>query len=302
MMMTTARLSAHSLPEATAGVAFQGVAGAYSHLAVQEIFPEATALPCPSFEEAFQAVAEGKATYAVIPIENSLGGRVADVHHLLPSAGLHIVGEHFLQIHHCLWGVKGAQIENIKTVRSHEQALAQCRLSLQELGIQAEVTSDTAGAARDLSSQNPDDPKARTTGVLSSKLAGELYGLTLLRNRMEDRMGNVTRFIILSARQILPPLDEATNFLTCLFFDVRSVPAALYKALGGFATNGINIVRLESYIGLKSPDRASFYAEIEGHPDQRQLVQALMEVEYFSNHLKVLGVYPANPWRQRPGA
>lgn len=273
-------------------VAYQGVPGAYSHLTCSTLFPDAAAISCQNFDEAFKMVASRNADFAAIPIENSLGGRVSDVHHLLPESGLYIVGEYFLPINHCLWGIKGSRFEDIKEVRSHEQALSQCRVNLNGLGVNAVPTSDTAGAARDLASS-----KLSHVGVLSSAIAGEIYGLELLRARMEDRLDNVTRFIILSHRPQEPAYDVSHEFLTSLYLDTRSVPAALYKCLGSFATRQINIIRLESYVSLSDQSRSSFYIEIEGHPAQSMIAQALEELQYFSNRVKPLGTYPTSPYR-----
>ena len=275
-------------------VAYQGVAGAYSHLASQMIFTNAKALACENFDKAFELAIAGVAQFAVIPIENSLGGRVSDVHLLLPKSGLYIVGEYFLPIHHCLWGKKGVDLRDIKQVRSHEQALSQCRHNLQGLGVEVIPTSDTAGAARDLAAGDE-----RHIGVLSSAIAGEIYGLELLRTRMEDRMDNVTRFIILSSQPIQPDYDGQHGYITSLYIDAKSVPAALYKCLGGFASNRINIIRLESYISLSDPGRASFYLEIEGHPHEKSLDQAMQELQFFANRVKMLGTYPKSTYRNK---
>lgn len=275
-------------------VAFQGEEGAYSHLASLEIFPSCAPLACPSFDQAFQAVNENRADYAVIPIENSLGGRVSDVHHLLPETRLYIIAEHFLPIHHVLWALPGTSLESIQLVRSHEQALLQCRGNLHELGLATEATYDTAGAARDLAKSED-----KTRAVLASPLAGRLYGLQALRTRMEDNLNNVTRFLVFSRQETRPPLGTAERVFTSLYFDVVSQPASLYKALGGFATNGVNLVRLESYISLQRPNRASFYVEIEGHPDEKSVDASLRELGFYCQFLKILGVYPINPWRQQ---
>lgn len=275
-------------------VAFQGEEGAYSHQASLEIFPHCQPLARPSFDLAFQAVAEGQADYAVIPIENSLGGRVSDVHHILPDTSLFIIAEHFLPIHHVLWSVAGRKLEDIKLVRSHEQALLQCRGNLHELGLVAEATYDTAGAARDLAkSQDPE------VAVLASPLAGKIYGLQALRSRMEDNLNNVTRFLVFSPKELRANMKSGARIFTSLYFDVVSQPAALYKALGGFATNGVNLLRLESYISLRQPNRASFYVEIEGHPDEKAVDASLRELGYYCQFQKILGVYEASPWRQK---
>lgn len=274
-------------------IAFQGFPGAYSHLACRHAFPSMEVLPCPSFEDAFAAVEDGKARLAMIPIENSLGGRVADIHHLLPRSSLFIIGEHFEQVEHHLLAPKGAKLEGLKIIRSHPQGLAQCRELIRGLKVQAEAHSDTAGAARDVAEAGD-----LTVGALASSLAAEIYGLDILRSRVEDKIGNTTRFVIM-ARNRKEPDPRSGPCLTSFVFEVRSVPAALYKALGGFATNGVNIVKLESYIVDASFTVAQFYAEIEGHPADKSVDFALDELGYFSNKLKLLGTYPQNAFRKR---
>lgn len=272
-------------------IAFQGQPGAYSNLACREVYPDYETLACDSFEDAFATVSEGVASLAMIPIENSLGGRVADIHLLLPKANLFIVGEHFQPVHHYLLGAPGAKLEDVKQVRSHPQGLAQCRETLRELNIEPVPRADTAGSAREVAEMG--DP---AIAAIASDLAGEIYGLDVLRSRIEDRIGNTTRFVIMSRRRIEPdPADGPA--ITSIVFQVRSVPAALYKALGGFATNGINIVKLESYITDSGFTVAQFYAEIEGHPADKSVDMALEELQYFSSMVKTLGVYPANSFR-----
>ena len=270
-------------------IAFQGEFGAYSHLACREVFPEMSPLPTPSFDDAFAAVADARAALAMIPIENSLGGRVADIHHLLPEAGLHIIGEHYQAIHHCLLAPAGATLATLERIESHPQALAQCRRFLRAKGLTPVSAGDTAGAAQDVAQAA--DP---TRGALASALAGEIYGLTTVLENVEDREGNTTRFVIMSSKPIEPnPADAPCK--TALIFEVRSVPAALYKALGGFATNSVNITKLESYIEDANFRVAQFFIEIEGHPALPNVALALDELGYFSSTLKILGVYPAQP-------
>lgn len=272
-------------------IAFQGVPGAYSNLACKEAYPSLKPLPCPSFDDAFAAVETGKAGIAMIPIENSLGGRVADIHHLLPESSLYIIGEHFQPVHHQLLAPAGATLEGIKEARSHPQALAQCRTTLRELGIKPVARADTAGAAQEVAELG--DP---TVAAIGSSLAGETYKLETLRSRIEDKIGNVTRFVVMSRTRIEP--DPSTpRILTSVVFTVRSVPASLYKSLGGFATNGINLVRLESYISVAEPGVARFYIEIEGHPAHRNVDRAFEELQYFTTKSKILGVYAASPGR-----
>ncbi len=272
-------------------IAFQGDPGAYSHLACIEAYPEMEALPTASFEDAFAAVADGSAALAMIPIENSLGGRVADIHHLLPESTLYIVAEHFQAVQHYLLGTAGATLEGLERIESHPQALAQCRSLIRELGVEAVVAADTAGAAKAVAAAQ--DTK---TGAIASRLAGEIYGLATLRARIEDRLGNTTRFVVMSRNRVEPDPREGPC-MTSFVFQVRSVPAALYKALGGFATNGINITKLESYIIDASFRVAQFYAEIEGHPSEIHVDHAFDELQFFSTKLKVLGTYRQHSFR-----
>jgi prephenate dehydratase len=273
-------------------IAFQGRPGAYSHLACREAHPQLEAMPCLTFEEAFAAVEDGRASLGMIPIENSLGGRVADIHHLLPRSRLYIIGEHYQAVRHQLLGPPGASLETVRRVLSHEQALAQCRDLIRELGVEAVVRADTAGAAQEVAERG--DP---ADAAIASELAGELYGLSVLRARIEDRLGNTTRFVVMSRSRADPdPRDGPC--MTSLVFQVRSVPAALYKALGGFATNGINITKLESYITDASFTVAQFYAEFEGHPADPGVRHALDELQYFSVRTQILGTFPRHPFRQ----
>ena len=274
-------------------IAFQGVPGAFSHLACRTAFPQLEPMPCKTFDDAFATVEDGRADLAMIPIENSLGGRVADIHHLLPDSNLYIIDEYFQPVQHHLLAVKGATLAGLKTVLSHEQGLAQCRDIVRELKLDATVWADTAGAAQEVAERG--DPKV---AAIASELAGEIYGLTALRNRIEDRLGNVTRFVVMSRRRVEPD-PRAGTCLTSLVFQVRSVPAALYKALGGFATNGVNLVRLESYISEGMAGTvAQFYIEAEGHPSDKAMDHAFDELHFYSNKAKILGVYPAHPFRQ----
>ncbi len=277
-------------PDPSRMIAFQGVPGAYSHLACRDAFADLEALPCETFEDAFAVVKNGRAARAMIPIENSLGGRVADIHHLLPESGLYIVGEHFQGVEHHLLAPKGATLEGVETVLSHPQGLAQCRRLIRELDVTTVVRADTAGAAKEVAERGE-----VTEAAIASRLAGEIYGLVSLRSRIEDRLGNTTRFVVMSPQRVDPP--PQTPSIVSIVFQVRSVPAALYKALGGFATNGVNVVKLESYITDAAFTVAQFYAEIEGHVASREVDRALEELQYFSTMLKVLGVYPADPFR-----
>jgi prephenate dehydratase len=283
------------VPESVAGesVAFQGIEGAYSHLACQRVYPQMTALPCRTFEAAFAAVSDEEARFAMIPIENSLGGRVADIHHLLPESSLYIVGEHFQSVQHHMLAPQGATLEGLRAVYSHVQALAQCRDVIRELNLEAVARADTAGAAMEVAEIG--DP---SIAAIASDLAGQIYGLQTIRTRIEDRIGNTTRMVVMSRRRIEPD-SRAGRCITSFVFQVRSVPAALYKALGGFATVGVNIIKLESYIVDANFTVAQFYAEIEGHPDQRAVDHAFEELQYFSSRMKILGTYLASPFRDQ---
>lgn len=277
-------------------ISFQGVPGAYGHLSCSNVFPDMTAVACETFVDAIAMVREEKAKYAMIPIENSLGGRVADIHHLLPESGLYTVGEHFQSVQHQLLGVPGAKLGDIKEVHSHEQALSQCRNFTRELGIEPIIHFDTAGSAKMVAERGD-----KSQASIASSLAGEIYGLDVIRERVEDRLGNTTRFLIMS-RNRLDPDSKKGPCMTSLVFQVRSQPAALYKALGGFATNGVNVTKLESYITDASFEAAQFYIDVEGHPDEATLARALEELQFFSAKLKVLGVYPAHPYRKEYSA
>lgn len=272
-------------------IAFQGEPGANSHIACRQVFPEMEVLPCRTFEDSFAALQDGKARLAMIPIENSVAGRVADIHHLLPNSKSYIIGEHFLPISHQLLGIKGAPLSGIKHVQSHVMALGQCRNLTAELGLHAHIGADTAGSAREIADLG--DP---TRAAIATELAAEIYGLDILKADIEDEEHNTTRFLIMAAE----PDDaepEETSVLTTFVFRTRNVPAALYKAMGGFATNGINMTKLESYQLGGSFSATQFYADIEGHPSDRNVRLALEELEFFTSELKILGVYKASPMR-----
>ena len=252
-------------------------------------------VPCASFEDTFAAVESGEVELAMIPLENSLGGRVADIHHLLPESSLHIVGEHFQSVHHHLLAVPGATLEGIRSIESHVQALAQCRRFVHDLGARPVVTADTAGAARHVRERG--DPGI---AAIASSLAGEIYGLDALHARIANHDANTTRFVVMSPEPSCP--EPGRPCMTSIVFQVRSVPAALYKALGGFATNGVNITKLESYIVDSSFTVAQFYAELEGHTEERPVKLALEELEFFTTEVSILGVYPAHPFRRGEGS
>jgi prephenate dehydratase len=274
-----------------ARIAFQGEFGANSHIACNQRFPELEPLPCPTFEDAFAAIQEGRAEFGMIAIENSLYGRVADIHHLLPQSTLHIVGEHFLAIRFALLGVKGAKIGNIKRVLSHVQALGQCRGYIRNHGFEPVIEADTAGSARIVAERQ--DP---TQAAIAPPLCGDMYGLDTLDSDIQDSAGNTTRFVIM-AREPIAVDPQAGPVMTSIIFRVRNVPAALYKAMGGFATNGVNVTKLESYQLGGSFNATQFYAEMEGHPAERSVILALEELEFFSSHLRIMGVYAADPYR-----
>ncbi len=272
-------------------IAFQGVPGAFSHLACREAFPDLHHLACESFEDAFAAVQDGQARLGMIPIENSLAGRVADIHHLIPESRLYITGEHFQRVKHNFLGVQGATIDGIKVVHSHVQALSQCRQLVRVLGLETEVHADTAGAAKEIAARGD-----AAHGAIASSLAAEIYGLKTLRADIEDARSNFTRFLVMAREAQKPALGQGPT-VTTFIFRVKSQPAALYKALGGFATNGVNITKLESYLTGGSFEVAQFYADIDGHPDDEHIRRALAELEFFSAEIRILGTYPANPFR-----
>ncbi len=272
-------------------IAYQGEPGANSHIACRDAYPDYESVPCDTFEDAFAAIEQGRCQLAMIPIENSLAGRVADIHHLMPASDLYIIGEFFLPIHHDLLTLPGASLDGIKTVHSHVHALGQCRKVIRQLGLKAVVAADTAGAARELSEL--DDP---TRAAIATSLAADVYGLATVRRNIEDEDHNMTRFVILSAE----PDDaepEDGPVVTSFVFRVRNVPAALYKAMGGFATNGVNMTKLESYQIEGQFYATQFYADIEGHPSERSVRLALEELAFFTSYLKVFGTYKASPMR-----
>ena len=274
-------------------ITFQGEPGANSHIACREVFPDFEAVPCPTFEDAFAAVENGAAAYAMIPIENSVAGRVADIHHLMPQSSLSIVGEYFLPLSHQLMAVKGASLSTLKTVQSHVMALGQCRKAIRTLSLTPIIGADTAGSAREIAEAN--DP---ARAAIASRLAADIYGLDILAENIEDEAHNTTRFIILTRGADWAPAGRG-QVITTFVFRVRNVPAALYKAMGGFATNGVNMTKLESYQLDGQFTATQFYADVEGHPDDRSVKLALEELAFFSREMRILGVYPAHPYRAR---
>ena len=275
----------------TLKIAYQGEPGANSHIACDEMFPGCTPVPCATFEDAFAAIGDGNADLGMIPIENSIAGRVADIHQLMPQAGLHIVGEHFLPIHFQLLAVPGAKIEGLKTVHSHIHALGQCRKIIRKLGLAPHVAGDTAGSAREVR-----DWADVSRASLATELAGQIYGLEVLAKNVEDAEHNTTRFVILSKSRQWSPAGDG-KIITSFIFRVRNLPAALYKALGGFATNGVNMTKLESYMVDGEFTATQFLADVDGHPEEPGLKRALEELAFFSTEVRVLGVYKAAAWR-----
>lgn len=272
-------------------IVFQGEPGANSHLAAREVFPDYEAVSCPTFEDAFAAISGGEAGLGMIPIENSVAGRVADIHHLMPHSGLHIVGEHFMPVRHQLMAPKGATLEGIKSVESHIHALGQCRKVIRKLGVKPIVAADTAGSAREVAEAGD-----KTRAAIATRLAAEIYGLDILAQDIEDEAHNTTRFLVLS-REARWTSNNGGKVITTFLFRVRNVPAALYKALGGFATNGVNMTKLESYMIEGNFFATQFYADVEGHPEDRRLVFAFEELAFYSKEMKILGVYAAHPFR-----
>lgn len=274
-------------------ISFQGERGANSEIACHEVFPEWQALPCNTFEDAFGALNDGVADLAMIPIDNSIAGRVADIHHLLPASGFHIIGEHFLPIHFHLMGLKGSVLADLKIAQSHVHALGQCRKFLRKLGLKSEVAADTAGSARQVAEIGD-----ITRAAIAPRLAAGVYGLEILAEDIQDEDHNTTRFVILAREAKNAPANSGP-VMTSFVFRVRNVPAALYKAMGGFATNGVNMVKLESYMVGGQFAATEFYAEVEGHPDDRSVRLALEELAFFSKETRILGTYPAHPYRQK---
>ncbi|MBF9032710.1 prephenate dehydratase [Rhodobacterales bacterium HKCCE2091] len=274
----------------TAKIAFQGEPGAYSHQACREARPELKPMPCPTFEDVIDAVQTGVADEAMLPVENSTYGRVADIHRLLPDSGLHIVGEAFVRVHINLLGVKGAKVEDVTEAWSHLVLLPQCSRFLRQHGIRGHVSPDNARAARDVAERGD-----RHAAALASELAAEIYGLDVLARHVEDHDTNTTRFLMMSRQADMTRRSD--RMMTSFVFRVRNIPAALYKAMGGFATNGVNMTKLESYMVDGVFTATQFYADIEGHPEDRSVRLAMEELGYFTTELRVLGTYPADPVR-----
>ncbi len=272
-------------------IAFQGMAGAYSDLACRMAYPELETVPCVSFEAAFMAVREKMADLAMIPVDNSLAGRVADVHFLIGNGELHIIGEHFQLIRHCLLGLSGARLEDLTDVHSHVHALPQCRKIIDRLQLAKHVVADTAKGASDIKKWGD-----KTQAAIGSELAAGIYGLEILLKDIQDASHNTTRFLIFSREKTVPVFTEGGSYLTSFIFEVRNIPAALYKALGGFATNGVQMTKLESYVD-KDFNVARFYADVEGHIEERSLQLAFEELRFFAKRVDLLGTYPAHDFR-----
>lgn len=267
-------------------IAYQGVEGAYSHLACKKAFPNSITIPCDSFSDAMKLVEIGTASLAMIPIENSTAGRVEEIYRLIPKLSLHIVKEHFEEVNHCLLGVKGSSIDNIKYVSSHPQALAQCHTNITKLNIKALAKFDTAGSAKEISEKND-----LHYAAIASSIAAKLYNLEILDDKFGDLIDNTTRFMILSKEKEMLLYQKEKEYITSLVFEVRDIPAALYKVLGGFATNSVNLIKLESYSGVGSLQVSQFHIEIAAHPDEKKLKLALEELKFFAKDIKYLGVY-----------
>ncbi|MBU6498798.1 MAG: prephenate dehydratase [Rhodospirillales bacterium] len=279
----------------TRTIAFQGRPGAYSDLACRTAYPSWRTLPCDTFEAAMAAVRDGSAELAMLPCENSLAGRVPDIHHLLPDSGLFVIGEAFQRVEHCLLAPRGATLAGLRRAHSHAVALGQVRNILRELNLQAVIEADTAGAAEQVAGwNNPEDC------AVASSLAAELFGLDILRANVEDAAHNTTRFYVMAAAARTPP-PETADLMTTFVFRVRNVPAALYKALGGFATNGVNMTKLESYMVGGHFTATQFLCDVEGHPEQPALRRALEELSFFSRETRILGVYPMAAFRREQG-
>ena len=269
-------------------IAYQGEPGANSHIACNLYDDEVEAVALKTFDHVFSSLKNGDVNLAMIPIENSIAGRVSDIHRLMPTSDVHIIGESFLKIKHCLMSLKDSSIEDIKYVRSHEMALSQCRESIAKLNLEPVVSADTAGSAREVSELGD-----KSTAAIASPLASEIYNLKILKEEMEDAGHNTTRFLILSKDQVIPNNNEG-NYITTLVFKIKNVPSALYKALGGFATNGVNMLKLESYQLDGNFQSTQFYTDLEGHSESEHIKNAINELQYYSEEIKILGVYPSS--------
>ena len=273
-------------------VAYQGVKGAYSHLACHHVYPDYEAIACKSFDDTMYLVEEDKADIAMIPMENSTAGRVEEIYRLIPKMKLYIVAEHFEAVNHCLLALPGSNIENIKSVSSHTQALAQCKQNIEKNNLTAKAKFDTAGSAEELFLM-----KDKTHSAIASSLAAEIYNLEILDESFQDLKNNTTRFLILSKEYIVPEFKEEGRYISSVIFEVSNTPASLYKVLGGFATNGVNIIKIESYAGNGTLSISQFHIDIDGHPQEQNVKRALEELAYFANAVKMLGTYIPHPLR-----
>jgi prephenate dehydratase len=274
-------------------IAYQGVEGAYSEQACKSAYPNHKPIACESFQEAMWLVEQGDANLAMIPLENSTAGRVEEIYRLIPKMALHVISEHFEPVVHCLLGTKDAEIEDLVCVGSHPQALAQCHNNILDLKLEAIAKLDTAGAAKELA-----DYHDKRKGAIASKLAADIYGLKILKEHFEDISGNVTRFFILSNANEIPIYHDRSAYVTSLLFQVRDIPASLYKALGGFATNGVNLLKLESYPMEGTLQASQFHIDLDGHPQENKLKLALEELAFFADDVRMLGTYKAHSFRQ----
>ena len=273
-------------------IAYQGVQGAYSHLSCKNVFPNSSTVACETFQEAMHLAETGEVDFAMIPVENSTAGRVEEIYRLIPKMSLHILDEHFEPVKHCLLALKGSRLEDIKYVSSHPQALAQCHINITKHNFEAIAKFDTAGSAQELSAM-----KDKTHAAIASSLSSKLYDLEILNDDFGDHHGNTTRFLILSKENIIPEYCENKDYITSLVFEVRNIPSSLYKALGGFATNNVNLIKLESYSLPGSMKASQFHVDIDGHISQKKLELALEELNFFAKDMKILGVYNRNEYR-----
>ncbi|MCK9491877.1 MAG: prephenate dehydratase [Sulfurimonas sp.] len=275
-------------------VAFQGVKGAYSHLACYNKFPEYEVIACRSFDETMYLVEEGKADIAMIPMENSTAGRVEEIYRLIPKMKLFIVDEYYQPVNHCLLVLPNTKLQDLKSVSSHPQALAQCKAHIEKYNLEARAKFDTAGSAQELI-----DMQDKTHSAIASSLAAEIYDLEILEEGFQDIKNNTTRFLVLSKKQTIPEFEVDQKYITSILFEVRNIPAALYKVLGGFATNGVNIIKIESYSGSGTLTLSQFHIDIDGHPDEANVILALEELSYFANTVKMLGTYIPHSTRDK---
>lgn len=300
--MTTTSKDSGLLSVGSNIVAYQGVEGAYSHLSCTTVFPQHQAFACEDFQSAILMVEEGRADYAMIPLENSTAGRVEEIYRLLPRTHLQIVAEHFEPVNHCLLALPGVKLEQIKTVLSHPQALAQCFHHLESLNIKAVAAADTALSAKELAAKEDvshSSENHKSQGAIASTLAAELYGLNVVAENFQDVSGNTTRFIVLARKAGEGAYEKTQDYITSLIFSVRNIPAALYKALGGFATNGVNMIKLESYMDGGTMEASHFHIDLAGHPSEVGMRHALDELNFFAKDIRILGSYPAHKYRRK---